>query len=534
MRAVQYRLTLREPLLATSLQGDPNSSVSLGYVPGSLVRGALIQQYVRKYNLEGKLESHAEAQRLFFAGGVRYLHANPCSFSDTRSLPTPRSLIRRKHDSFDSQDVQHIEVRDAGHPDYNQNERTDFSRGEAIKPLGAPFCTIEDDTVSTYKPNRTIAVHIQRNVVYGRSLRGNGEVFRYDALAPEQEFIGMVLVDDDSDAAVIKSLLTEWDTCWLGRSRSAHYGKTNISDVQIVEDWREYHQPNAPQGEALKTNRHSLTFLSDTLLRNTDGSPASLITGQVLAAYLGVTGTAVIDEDHTFSALTAVGGFNRTWQLPLTQDYAIAAGSVVSFTGIISQQQAKLIEQQGIGMRRTEGFGRVAIDWRGNLKLQATKGKPREQAMSLVQPLAAQSQRLASRMARLLEQTRAERAIVEFANKTPINGMQRRSQLGRVRVFVRRALPNGNTDYVRQQLQTFKSASRTQFERARIDNQRLYDWMLHLLEQPNTVWTQLGIAEPQPFAGQTAARNDRQTALQLLAAVLSSHARKLDAEGSQE
>ena len=35
-------MTAEQPLLLTSLQGDPNSSVSFSYIPGSVVRGALI------------------------------------------------------------------------------------------------------------------------------------------------------------------------------------------------------------------------------------------------------------------------------------------------------------------------------------------------------------------------------------------------------------------------------------------------------------------------------------------------------------
>ena len=53
MPGFTYVLELLEPLLANSLAGDANSAQSLPYVPGSLIRGALINVYRQTHQLDG-------------------------------------------------------------------------------------------------------------------------------------------------------------------------------------------------------------------------------------------------------------------------------------------------------------------------------------------------------------------------------------------------------------------------------------------------------------------------------------------------
>ena len=43
MNCIRYRITLSEPALLTSLEGDPNESISFNYIPGSVLRGLLLE-----------------------------------------------------------------------------------------------------------------------------------------------------------------------------------------------------------------------------------------------------------------------------------------------------------------------------------------------------------------------------------------------------------------------------------------------------------------------------------------------------------
>lgn len=531
MRAVLYTLTLVEPLLATSLQGDPNSSVSLTYVPGSLLRGALIQHYIHKYTLGDRLLEDENARRLFFDGGTRYLHAYPLSEQGQRTLPVPRSLLRRKHDALDASDpTSSIAALDAAHPECSVEVRQAFEQEDVLKQLGSAFGSMLGSTLYVYQPDYSIAIHIQRQPAKGRSLRDDGQVFRYEALAAEQQFQGVVLVDTDSDAELIEEMLTNLETCWLGRSRSAHYGKTQISQLAILDEWRECdpNEASMPTLEASPNTLYSITLLSDTLLSSSDGQPLAVLDNTTLASYLGLSSQSVsIDQQHSFSSITAQSGFNRQWKMPLQQEYALEAGSVISFrlTESLSTKDIERLENQGIGSRRIEGFGRIAFNWRDSLESPVRTGRIAKQSHQQLPPLKNHSRQLARRMARQLYEHSVEQSIIDFVRNNPVSQVPSNSQFGRLRVLVRQALPNADVESVRARFEQFKEASRSQYRQARIVNKSFDDWIIQLLNDPSQVWKQFHHFSPQTIAGQEAERNERRVLLQLLASVLAAPTR---------
>ena len=98
MNCIRYRITLSEPALLTSLEGDPNESISFNYIPGSVLRGIVIGKYIKKYRRDsGSLEAADKvARRLFFNGSTRYLNGYPLDRLDRRALPVPHSWCQGK------------------------------------------------------------------------------------------------------------------------------------------------------------------------------------------------------------------------------------------------------------------------------------------------------------------------------------------------------------------------------------------------------------------------------------------------------
>src|SRR5262245_14069061 len=94
MNAITYRITLDEPALVTRLGGEPNGAVALDYLPGSVLRGAIIGAYLRHRGLTD-LEADPDGFRLFLEDGTRFLNGYPLH-QDRRSLPVPLSLYRPK------------------------------------------------------------------------------------------------------------------------------------------------------------------------------------------------------------------------------------------------------------------------------------------------------------------------------------------------------------------------------------------------------------------------------------------------------
>ena len=515
MKVLSYRVFLEQPLLATQILGDPNSSVSFDYIPGSQIRGMLIHRYLEQRNLteaevahdpdgrrliftpeqrnltEAEVAHDPHCRRLFFNSETRFLHAYPLADGETRTLPTPRALLKRKGASDDD-----ATVYNAAHEDF---DREDAEGDDTLKPLGPPFCIAATATLSLHQPApNTVAVHVLRERTKGRATEAKGAVFQYDALAAGQWFGGVILGNDAVDVATLDKLLA--GPAWMGRSRSAGYGKVRIERGTSGNDhWREIGGAYPALAAGVSA---TLTLLSDTILRDPAGQATLVLDAATLSAYLGVQVT--LDDRHSFSAIVPHGGFNRTSRLPLAQSYALTAGSTMVFTPVqtLDTNAVRRLEQQGLGERRAEGFGRIAFNWLTEMELRSTKGAAYT-ASDNTPSLTTVGHATASAMAHRLLQHAIDQQIAifvqdqvkdkpELAKNMPAN-----SQLGRVRVLLRRAMPTGNMALVRAGLTDMRAAGKGQFERTRIANTSLWEWLNGLLAGTDDVWQRIELPESQ-------------------------------------
>ena len=528
MKVIRYRIYLEQPLLATQILGDPNSSVSFGYLPGSLVRGMLIHRYRQgRPELAEDAVAHDEAcRRLFFNGETRYLHAYPLTDDGQRSLPTPLALLRRKGDPEED-----APTYNAARPNFHPLQA---AGDDMLKPVDAPFCLIDDDELTLYEPQpNRLTVHVAREPKKGRATANGGAVFQYEALSAGQWFSGVVLANDDADVTTINTLLS--GPAWLGRSRSAGYGQVRFElDGDPPDPWREV------GGSALSFAADqpvTLTLLSDAILRDGQGAYALTLDKAILEAYLGVAISAFHPE-RSFSATTLSGGFNRTAQAPLAQSYSLVAGSTITFTPaqLLDATLVAQLEAEGIGERRAEGYGRIAFGWLTQEGLTAAKGKSysaRVRSAGLTPASQATAQQMARRLLDLEVEQRIARFTRDYVELQALQ-MPANSQLGRVRVLLRRAARAGAPlATVRQRLGAFQAAGRQQFERARLTNTNLWDWLGGLLADPPSrdVWSEIALPQDAwpKVAGQRAEANQvltRTVTLQLIEATLTAASRE--------
>lgn len=543
MKVVTYRMLLEQPLLATSLEGDPNSSRSFDFVPGSQVRGLLIHRHREAAGVPAdNLLGNAMAQRRFFSGATRFLHAYPLLPDERRALPTPLALRRPKGASsklgYEALNLAHADGR----------ARLDEAEPTAqFKPLGEPFCgPAGSDGLLTLSPDHVIAIHIQRNRAYGRARREDGAVFRYDALAAGQWFAGAVLCDEDADAAAIETLLATDPTAWVGRSRSAQYGQVRFDRIETVQEWHEVRSGRVAAGEPLV-----MLLLSDLLLRDHRGREIAVPDDGALSATLGLPVEHV--PEASFTAITLAGSFNATARLPGVQRYAMLAGSVVTLRlreEVAADTLARRLAAatwSGLGERRAEGYGRVTFNWLQEPVLDVSRAAPFAPPPDTRPTLSAADARVAGLMATRLFEAQIDASIARFVRDEVIDRagvverMPSSSQLGRVRVLIRRALPTGDLTAVRAGLEGMKQAAQGQFDRARLAGRPLDRWLAELLAEPGLdavpAWSMLNISpSAQPVAGVEATKDPqlaRVTALRLAEAVLAAAARQRRREVTQ-
>lgn len=503
MNIIPYRVTLLEPLLATRIAGDPNSGVSYPYVPGSLVRGAAVAAYRRTKALTTLDAGADEVRRLFFDGRTRYLNAYPVDARGVRTLPTPRSLFHVKGEETPIYDFALEAISEV------DDEKAQFVT--AAKE-SQPFCWMEDNHIFFIAPERRINVHTQRDRVKGRATEESGAVFQYDALEEGQTFAGWVLIDEDADVELASSLLRR--IYRLGGSSNSGYGRVAVEagEPQDVEGWREISRRITPidNGETFV-----VTLLSDTLIRDANTGQYTWNLQPALQRLLGVEIELVQkdggeEEQRSVWRLEEVGGFNRTWGLPLPQAQAIAGGSTFVFRAraAIPLEAIFSAEWRGIGERRSEGFGRLAFNWQSEARL--TRVTPPESS-PIAQPTPKlngvaydMAQRMAMRMLRRELDGKLRKAIndIQIPKRPPISN----AQISRLRIIAREALPHGDLARLQQYLEEnikIRRSVRDQFDRTflrsegerlsrRSEEERLSRWLEERLSQPETVWNKLG------------------------------------------
>jgi CRISPR-associated protein Csx10 len=544
MKVLTYRLCLEQPLLATSLEGDPNSSRSFDFIPGSQVRGLLIRRYREGSGVVGdNLAADPIALRRFFSGTTRYLHAYPLLADESRSLPTPLALRRPKgvsgRSGYTALNLSITEGREL---------LAEAGPAAQFQPLGDPFCVEAGrDGLRSLRPEHAVAIHIQRDRGFGRARRDSGEVFRYDALAAGQWFAGAILCDDDADAAALKALLDQEPTAWLGRSRSAQYGRVQFAQTAVEgPEWREARHSFSGTHESL-----TMTLLSDMLLRDALGREVVTPDEGTLSAALGFQ-VGVLSE-LSVTAVSLAGSYNTTARMPGVQRHALRAGSVIALRPTDSLAADRLAERRaaiewaGLGERRAEGYGRVVFNWLAEPELLVSRAVPYRQAAVVAPRLSNAGERLAQLMARRLLAGEIDERIARFARDEVaeragvVASMPSTSQLGRVRVLIRRALPSGDVAAVRAALAAMEQAAAEQFERARVAGQPLRRWLAALLADPADgqapVWSVLNLDPSARRVGGTPPPNDallaRVSALRLAEAVLATAARQRRRESSQ-
>ena len=503
MKAITFILKAQQPILATSLQGDPNSDVSYAYIPGSMIRGALIRRYMQQEKQEkqeklSKLNlSDDKVRRLFFdANSTRYLNAYLYDKEQkkrtlpVRSLPVPRSWLKRKGDEVNDS----LTIYDFSY-EYEQH-RQDIS----YKSLSESFCTVNHQDVVLYQEKRRINIHNMRDRKKGKGIEGSGAVFRYDALDAGQTFQGVILCDNPDDVDKIKPLLEAKDI-WLGGSKSAGYGHTQISHIEAVEDadnWREVGILEYREDRELLR----LTLLSDLILRDRCGQyiampPMQVVTDQgkrevdpltqQLEELLGVE----LKPQSSFISSLVVGGFNLKWGLPLPQVPALAAGSVLVFKyeGELNIERIRTLENQGIGERRVDGFGRIAVNWLGEYPTFTATTNP-DSAIDWTQrklePNSEDSD-IAAKMAKRLLEQKLDKLLLDKVDRWKLEPNKlSNSQLSRLIIVARQALTEAKKNPVIDLLEKLPKNANSQFEDTRINSKSFKRQICDWLNEPST------------------------------------------------
>jgi CRISPR-associated protein Csx10 len=481
MKAITYRLRLLEPVLVSQAEsGEENSAIGLSFIPGSAIRGALATRYLQAFPSPDPA-ADTIFRRLFLDSSVCYLNAYPWR-EGARALPRPLSWMTEKDETSGESGAAFDWAVD---PDQEL---------ERPKSVDGQFCVVVDDTAYMISPERQVNVHISLQNVNERSGRDGNTVYRYEALAAGEVLAAAIVSNDDDLLDRAKALLDGGEIA-LGTAHRAGYGLVKIEDVKTSQDdWIEYGSGSGSSDDAIV-----VTLLSDVIVRGRNGQ----IDGDIGGALSALLQTSELKPVRSYHSLRLAGGYNRKWNLPLPQTWAIQMGSTFVFpAGSFRAEDVRRLTQLGIGERRSEGFGRLAINWQSYAELRWEQaGAPDLAKLELTETSTALARQMANRRLRLL----LDRQLAAAVNGVRLTNPPKNSQLSRVRNAAQQALVAGDFAAMSKHLANLKGA-REQFEKARIGRTPMDRWIEERVSKLD-VEIQLQLGQPPALpevAGQKA------------------------------
>lgn len=502
---LHYTLTLRSPVIVTTLSGDPNSAATQPFIPGSAVRGAIAARLLGR----GIGSDSAEFRQLVLTSDVRYLHAYP-QVTGARGLPTLSSWRRQKDEPETAHDLAALSGNVPDDPDF-----ADFATiwpEEALTSVGEPFVatSASGGQRAVRRPLIDARLHQQRDRVKGRpwterkdgAEQAHGVIFAYEYLDAGQVFQGIVQVLPEASALIerIKTLLA--DPILVGRSRRAGYG--GEAEIAFTADTtREYESAAGALSQDITAGQHFRALLTSAYVGRhpTSGQIDPLALEPELRARLG----DVASIERRRWSFETVGGFNQKWRLEIPQSLAVAGGAVLVLKAnrSISLDTLRRIEHEGLGERRVDGFGRVLFlaHTEGNQTVRLNREEQRmveEKDGATANMPEAVSNELAfleRRIALAAARTELERtASADLASKVKLSDIPTNSLLGRLRAVLRSAQDTETANTALQTLATWcsndsadalKEPARKQLDKCGVGNKDLRSWLRDLASPPD-------------------------------------------------
>jgi len=372
---------------------------TLNYISGTALRGALAIKYL---NTPGKREDSEEFKTIFLSDSVKFGNLYPGN-EGSIPLPVTARTCKRKR-GFKGKDEGHgvvdsllhllhlyasDMVKDYSPPGYLDQCREQGCSGLMDRFIGFYLCPSERREYQKVEPRKRLisrtAISSKRQAAKMRAL------YTIEVIEEGEKFAGFIEIADnlsESIKPVLESLLIIDDTIFLGVARTRGLGLAKIGEFIPYNESR---PPFTALSESLKKRINNfneqrknifagekeksyfvLTLWSDTIIMDKFMRYQSWIDEVILAQETkrweknNITFPTGIKMIRHFSTTRYVSGWNIKWGLPKEDEVAIVCGSVFLFKFPEEEKDRvirwlSLLEEEGIGERKNEGFGKVIV-----------------------------------------------------------------------------------------------------------------------------------------------------------------------------
>jgi len=366
MKIIEVTAKTEYPLLIARESTTDYFYPCLDYMTGTAIRGAFAYIYLNRNN-----NNADEVFKKYFLnsayvkwGGLYYQGSLPLPLTARTCKITP-GFASSGHGVLDT--LFHlISEEKSGRFDIIPD---DCSCGAAYDRAPFEFFNQTNNGFAVALPKKRITskVAIDRETESSRA----GALYSYEMLNEGQTFAGNILVSDDI-ANELKIFISSVTAIRLGRGRTRGLGKVSVSfsapaeynsaSANKYEDFNKklYEFANT-KGVKLDANKYfSILLLSDSVLEKSPKEYFQAVTSEYLKDNYGINCKLVAGESNK----RIISGWDYQNNRPKDNALAITKGSVFAFevqdeNGVA--EKLKKIEENGIGERREEGFGRISV-----------------------------------------------------------------------------------------------------------------------------------------------------------------------------
>ena len=205
MKSIYLKLTLQEPLVISQSNATAGAHQSLDYIPGATLLGALASKHY------ADLKAQALSYEIFHSGKVRFKNGYPL-VNDQPTQPTPMSLHKDKME-------QEIPLNYLQKP-FKGGVQGKQQRKGYISPIK------NNQAWFIFEPTKTL--QMRTAIEQNKGTAKESQLYGYQMLQAGTQFLAAIDCDESETADILKSLIKSQTEVFIGRSRSAQYGRVQI------------------------------------------------------------------------------------------------------------------------------------------------------------------------------------------------------------------------------------------------------------------------------------------------------------------
>jgi len=349
----RYRIIVytERPVIVAEKPESGNIYQSQFTIPGTTLRGAFAEL---AHPSELNTDDYKRFKELFVLGGLKFSHLNPMEVSDGMGVPVAQLPMGLQKDE------------------------------EAEDRFTSVFRNLTDQKAFTgwmqlqnghQKASFKTEAHPHVGINPDLKRASDGDLYTYEAIPAGRYYAGeLYLVDKDWQrvSELLKINLNTPFELRIGKGRNRSYGLVNVVVVPMADSepptW--IHAPLETRLKATTENELYITLATDTIIQDVWGRFYGRFEPAWLAQELETSDFQILPVSEAYPSQVVrtklVESFDARSGLPRWRDKALIAGStariVFNSGNRPSVDVLKRIENEGIGLRRSEGFGRVVFN----------------------------------------------------------------------------------------------------------------------------------------------------------------------------